>query len=168
MTRQSGKLRLPVPVLAVAMIASAGIGLGNTPATASTLFGASAGPAYATAGPAASAATTALPALTQPNVFTIGGSVSGLYPGATRQFVLTVANPQPYPITVLSIFTTVQGLTAGCSFTTLTVSKFAGSLSIPAKQWRHAIVSAHMAHAAPNACQGAHFQLLYAGTAEAA
>lgn len=167
MTRQSGKLRLPVPVLAVAMIASAGVGLGNTPATASTLFGANAGTAYATAGPAASAAP-ALPAVTQPNVFTIGGSVSGLYPGATRQFVLTVANPQPYPITVLSIFTTVQGLTAGCSFTTLTVSKFSGSLSIPPKQWRHAVVSAHMAHAAPNACQGAHFQLLYTGTADAA
>ena len=135
-------VRLLIPVLAVAVTAGAG----------------PAGPASATA--TASSAGGA-------NTFTVSGSVSGLYPGANLPLVLTVTDPRKYSITVSSITTTVSSQAAGCPSANLAVAAFTGNLSVAAKQSAHTTVMVQMLHTAPDACQGAHFKLMYSGTGTA-
>jgi hypothetical protein len=97
--------------------------------------------------------------------FSISGTVTGLYPGKTRQLVLTVANPQKVSITVTSITTKVSNASTKCVAANLVVTAFSGHLVVPAGKTAKATVNATMPHSAPNGCQGAHFPLAYTGVA---
>ena len=164
----------PVPVLAVAMAAGAAVSLGSMEGPPSTLVGINADAAYASAGPAAKGPAGPAPSSTSSatanpsNAFTISGGISGLYPGASLPMVLTITDPKTYDITVSSISTAVNSQKAGCDSGNVTVSSFTGSLAVPAKHSVTVTVTAGMIHAAPAACQGAKFKLLYSGTGTAA
>ena len=168
------RLRITTSVLAVATIASAVWGLGHVEGPPSTLVGINADTAYATAGPAPrGAAGPAGPAAptgstNSSNVFTISGTVSGLFPGATLPLVLTVTDTKNYAITVSSISAVVSSQTTGCAGSNVTISSFTGSLAVAAKHSAHTTVSAQMSHGAPDACQGAKFKILYSGSGAAA
>jgi hypothetical protein len=96
-------------------------------------------------------------------VFTISGSVGGLYPGLSTQLVLTVVNSQSYKIVVTSITTRVGAPKAGCSASNLIVGAFAGDLKVKAHESAELSVPVALSHAAPDACQGAVFPLTYSG-----
>lgn len=134
------------------MAAGSAMALGRATGPSSGLIGVNAGAAYATAD------------TVRRNEFTIGGNVSGLYPGKTAPLVLRITNPNGYAITVTSVSTQVTSLQSGCGSTNVAVSNFSGHLYLPANGTTHVTVLAHMAHSAPDACQGAHFLLTYSGT----
>jgi hypothetical protein len=100
-----------------------------------------------------------------PGRFTIGGSVGGLFPGASKQLVLHVANPQHFAIVVTRIQTTVESPSQSCSGSYFTVPAFAGQLRVPAEGHAEVTVTVTLSHAAPDACQGAVFPLRYSGSA---
>jgi len=103
---------------------------------------------------------------TSPGTFRISGSIGGLYPGDTAQLVLTVTNPQHFPIDVTSISTTVSSPGTGCSFSYMSVAPFSGNLTVPASGSAIVSVPVTLSHAAPDACQGATFPLRYTGLAQ--
>lgn len=153
-----------LPVLAVTLAAGTAVGLRARSTPALTLIGVD-----AVAYPSVSPGVNTIPGpnagtATARKVFTISGRVSGLYPGADLPLVLTITNPNASPITVTSITTNVEALSAGCDSTELTVPTFSGSLAVPAKHAASLTVLARMSAAAPNACQGAHFLFAYSGT----
>jgi hypothetical protein len=97
--------------------------------------------------------------------FPISGGIAGLYPGASLPLVLTIANPEPFAISVTSVTTTVVSPSAQCPGTLLTVTPFSGTQSVSAHGTSDIIVTVSLAHAAPDACQGATFPFLYNGLA---
>ena len=163
--------RPPIHVLAVILTAGAVVGLGMMGDSPVPLVGANAGAAFATAGPAEIEPGGAAPAHTATGAsssFTISGSVSGLYPGASLPLVLTITDPKTYAINVSSISTTVTSQKSSCSPVNVAVSSFAGSLAVPARSSVHTTVIAEMLQAAPDACQGVMFKLVYSGSGTAA
>lgn len=96
--------------------------------------------------------------------FTIAGNVTGLYPGAVRPLVLTLTNPNNFPIQVASFAATVAGVT-GCAASNVRVDALAPGVVIPANGSTTATVQVRMADSPPNACQHATFGLTYSGTA---
>jgi hypothetical protein len=97
--------------------------------------------------------------------FTITGSVGGLYPGDAAPLVLTVTNPQDFAIDVTSLVTSVATASGSCPSSYLSVSSFAGHLHIAARGAATTTVDLSLSHSAPDACQGAQFQLAYSGQA---
>jgi hypothetical protein len=100
--------------------------------------------------------------------FRIAGVVGGLYPGDTATLVLTVSNAEPFAIVVTSISTAVAAPSAGCKAAYLTVAAWTGALAVPGRAKAQVTVPVTLAHAAPDACQGMVFPLLYSGTARKA
>jgi len=97
--------------------------------------------------------------------FTISGSVSGLYPGATRSLVLTVTNHEPFTIVVTRLVTVVNDANATCRSANLTVSNFNGSLSVPPRSTAATGVAVRMTNDAGDNCAGADFPLYFRGFA---
>ena len=89
--------------------------------------------------------------------FTISGSATGLYPGATKSLVLTVKNPSSAAIVVRSITVKVANASVRCPATELKVTSFSGHLLVRAHKTATTTLKVAMAHGAPNACQGARF-----------
>lgn len=100
-----------------------------------------------------------------PHAFSIAGRVGGLVPGKPTALVLTVANRERVMIKVTSITTTVGDASNRCRGANVRVAPFAGDLSIPAGATGRATVQVTLAHAAPDACQGASFRFAYRGLA---
>jgi hypothetical protein len=100
-----------------------------------------------------------------PGSFAIAGDIGGLYPGASRQLVLVVSNPQHFSIVVTSIQTVVGNASTSCSGSFLSVGTFAGQLQVPGNGHASVTVAVTLSHAAPDACQGAVFPLTYHGSA---
>jgi hypothetical protein len=100
-----------------------------------------------------------------PGTFTIAGDDSGLYPGASKQLVLVVSNPQHFAIVVTSIQTTVGNASQTCSGSYLSVGAFSGQLQVADGGQASVTVTVTLSHAAPDACQGAIFPLTYHGSA---
>ncbi len=99
--------------------------------------------------------------------FSIGGHVTGLFPGATLPLTLTVTNHQTFAITVTALSTAVSNASKLCKGTNVTVTSFSGSLVIQAGKHAKTVVQVTMLPAAPNACQSASFPFQYTGTATA-
>lgn len=108
----------------------------------------------------------AAPRAASGGIFAITGNVADLYPGASLPLVLTVSNPESFSIVVTSITTTVGSPSAQCPGTLMTVTPFSGQQAVPALGSSHVTVTASLAHAAPDACQGAIFAFSYAGLAK--
>jgi hypothetical protein len=98
-------------------------------------------------------------------VFSIAGSLTGLYPGGVEPLVLSVTNTHGYPIVVTALFTRVGDATPLCGPANVRVSEFNGHLRIPPMEAARATVWVTMDHSAPNACQGAVFPFAYRGIA---
>ena len=98
--------------------------------------------------------------------FAITGNVAGLFPGASLPLVLTVANPEPFPMLVTSISTTVSSPSSQCPGSLVVVTPFSGAHAVPAHGSSQVTVTASLAHAAPNACQGVTFPFHYSGLAQ--
>jgi hypothetical protein len=116
---------------------------------------------YGTSEPAGSATAAAGRA---PLGFRISGRTSQLRPGGTVQLTLTVTNPNARPITVTSVTTAVSAASAQCGGSFVTVGAFHGGLAVTARGSAQLTVTATMAHAAPDACQGAVFPFTYHGS----
>ncbi len=97
--------------------------------------------------------------------FGISGSVTGLYPGASMPLVLTVSNHQEFTIVVTSITTSVGSPSPACVSANLSVTPFAGNVSVPPEGTSNVTVTVTLSHSSPDACQGAVFPLQYTGTA---
>jgi len=97
------------------------------------------------------------------HAFSIFGEVKGLFPGDRAPLVLTVINRRESPITVTSISTTVSPASEACGAANVVVGTYFGHLPV----WRKATatVEISMARSAPDACEGAHFELHYRGVA---
>jgi hypothetical protein len=104
-------------------------------------------------------------ALSKRRKFQISGDIQGLFPGATVGFTLTVTNPEPFAITVKSLTTTVESASNSCAAANLSVSKFSGSLTVPARGQGTARLSATLSAGTTDACIGATFPLVYSGRA---
>lgn len=150
------------PVLAASIAASVVAVLAGCGSPLTAVAGHDTGPAYATTGPEPTANSGPDPG-GPPGTFTISGGVAGLYPGAIRPYVITVSNPNAYPITVITLSASVTSPKAGCAASNLTVTKFLGHLPLAAKHSVHMTLTAKMAHAAPDPCQGVTFHLHYVG-----
>jgi hypothetical protein len=100
--------------------------------------------------------------------FTISGSVSGLYPGATRSLVLTVTSHEPYAIVVTRLTTVVMDTSSTCRSANLTVSSFVGTLSVAPRSAAVTRVVVRMASDAGDNCAGADFPLVFRGVAKRA
>jgi hypothetical protein len=100
--------------------------------------------------------------------FAISGHVTGLYPGAVLPLKVTVSNPWHFGIIVTSISASVGPGRPGCAAANLKVSPFTGELKLGAGQTGYATLEVTLAHAAPDACQGAVFPLSYRGVARKA
>lgn len=98
--------------------------------------------------------------------FLITGSLAGLYPGAEIPLDLTVHNPFGSAITVTSLAVTVADASRGCRAANLKVTSFAGALRVPAQHSSKLTVEATLQFAAPDACEGAIFPLVYSGSAK--
>ncbi len=112
-------------------------------------------------GTGTAAATTATPLV----VSTIT-PVSGLYPGATLQGTLTVANPNPFAVQVTAITfapatADAEHAGAGCSPTGVTLAATVSTVSpvtVAAKSTGQTVAfTATMTGDSPDACQGATF-----------
>lgn len=99
------------------------------------------------------------------DAFRISGRVTGLFPGHASILILTIANTRPFPIIVTSVTTTAKGANASCGAANVTVSAFSGRLRVPALARARTSVSASLIAGAPDACSGAAFPLVFAGTA---
>ena len=97
--------------------------------------------------------------------FTIAGNVAGMFPGRTVPMLLTVNNPKSFPIVVTSITTTVGNASAACPASNLSVTPFAGQLTVPSLGSAVTTVVVSMALSATDGCQGATFPLVYSGLA---
>lgn len=101
--------------------------------------------------------------------FTISGSVPSLYPGATKQLVLTVSNPNNFAIKVTSLKVTTAGAsTPGCTASSVVTDSLATPLVVDKDGTATTNVAIRMASDTPNACQGATFTLVYSGIGEKA
>lgn len=108
-------------------------------------------------------------------VFFIAGSVDGLVPGAARTLPLTVTNPNPYPIQVLTVDTGVAvPASASCPAGTIEVGDYAyadgdAALTAPANGTVRVEVPVRMVDsltADQSGCRGVPFALTFQGTAE--
>ena len=97
--------------------------------------------------------------------FSVTGSVTGLFPGANKDLVVTVKNSIPFPIRVTRLSATVESASAMCTAANLSVGGFTGSREVPAKGSATVTLPVAMSHAAGDGCQGAHFPLLYSAAA---
>ena len=98
--------------------------------------------------------------------FRIHGHVEGLYPGAMKWLHLRFRNPNPFPITVTRVRTTVRPPAgSACPARSLRVAPFSGSRRIPAAGTARARVKVRMRIHAPEACAGKRHRLFYEGRA---
>jgi hypothetical protein len=112
--------------------------------------------------------TSVVPIAGESAVFYISGGVSGLYPGQTANLNLTISNPQGFGITVTSISIYVNSPSAaGCPASYLSApSTISVNLAVPAGgSAQYGLVTVTLSSAAPDACQGVTFPLVYGGTA---
>jgi hypothetical protein len=102
-----------------------------------------------------------------PKSFSISGSVSGLYPGATKNLPVLITNQNNQDIKVTSVHISVTGSDmSGCGAGNLSATDYSGPAFIVAKDSSLTInLPVTMIHNAANSCQGATFALNYSGTA---
>jgi hypothetical protein len=99
-----------------------------------------------------------------PTRYRISGKVVGLFPGARTTMRLTVRNPNPFPIKVRKIRTTVRS-GASCPSKSIRVARSRGTKRIAATGRARIRVKVRMLATAPAACAGHRYRLIYRGMA---
>ena len=97
--------------------------------------------------------------------FEISGEVDGLYPGTDVTLTAEIANPYPFAIQVVSTRATVLDARDGCPASLLEIDDARSSVEIPARGIGSVSLRVRLDRAAPDACQGATWPLLFSGTA---
>lgn len=107
--------------------------------------------------------------------FTIAGQTNGLYPGGTVQLHLTVTNNENQPMTVQALKASLvsivkaAGAPAGTCSPTVTIGSWTGTAFLVPRNTvgmaAPGYIPVTVAYSAPDACQGASFNLSYSGTA---
>jgi hypothetical protein len=97
--------------------------------------------------------------------FAISGQVDGLYPGADMTLDARVTNPYPFPIRVTSVGTTVRDAGPACPASVIEVRDSRAEVDIPRNATGTVPLAIRMDPSAPDACQGATWTLIFAGTA---
>jgi hypothetical protein len=97
--------------------------------------------------------------------FQVSGDVAGLYPGIRVPLVVSITNPNPFPIVVHWISVKRQRANAECGAKFLRVTGWSTPILVGAGTTRQVTAHVHMRLRAPNACQGATFPLIYKGKA---
>jgi hypothetical protein len=97
--------------------------------------------------------------------FGVSGHVTGLYPGATKRLRLTLRNPNPFPITVKQVRTSVRSSIAGCPSKSIRVRPFKGSKRVGPRSKAKVKVAVTMSPTVPQACAGRRYRLTYRGKA---
>lgn len=106
-------------------------------------------------------------------VFHIAGRVTGLRPGAAATLPITVANPNPYPIEVLTLDTgVVTPADAACPAGSLRIGRYVAgegpAVTAPARGTVRVEVPVELTDSATqdqSGCAGATFPLTFTGTA---
>lgn len=107
----------------------------------------------------------------------VGGiTVTGLHPGAKRQMIIEVKNPQRFPISLTAVSGHLVATSRpGCKpeYANLIVGRYAGKPALPltiaaGKQIRIGYLPITMPRTVANACQGATFTLRINATARKA
>lgn len=93
------------------------------------------------------------------------GSVTGLFPGAALDLVLTLRNENNFPVDVTSIIVTAANASASCSASVLSIEEFHGVRHIEKNSTATQAVVARMHNDAPNSCKDQEWALTYFGTA---
>lgn len=96
--------------------------------------------------------------------FTIGGGVTGLYPGANKTLTVTFTNPNGSGIEVDSLRIQAASSPTGCAGSNLTFSGFQNT-PVPGKGTATLDMTVHMADTVGNNCGGTSWVLTYTGTA---
>jgi len=102
-----------------------------------------------------------------PKSFSISGSVTGLYPGATKNLPVLISNQNNQDIKVTSLHISVTGSDrSGCGSSNLSTTDYSGPAFVVPKLSSQTInLPVSMTHGASDSCQGATFTLQYSGTA---
>lgn len=101
-----------------------------------------------------------------PARFRIYGHVTDLYPGARTHLRLTLRNPNPFPITVTKVRTTVLVPQASsCPPRSVKVKRFTGSRRIAPAGVARIRVTVRMRAKASAGCEGQRYRLAYRGWA---
>ncbi|MDP9419004.1 MAG: hypothetical protein M3P53_02455 [Actinomycetota bacterium] len=95
----------------------------------------------------------------------ISGSVSGLYPGSTRQLALELRNDNNFPVEVTSIDVAVADASPGCPAATLRADGFRGSATVASNSSSTQVLDVRMSNGATDACKNATFPLTYTAKA---
>jgi hypothetical protein len=111
----------------------------------------------------------------QGKAFAISGALSGLTPGATGHLMVSVTNPNNQDMKITSLSATLLSVTKAanaptgtCASSAFTVGAYVGSYFTVTKNTTRSsspgYIPVTLSHNAPNACQGATFNLSYSGT----
>jgi hypothetical protein len=95
--------------------------------------------------------------------FAIRGDVTGLYPGATKQYLVMLTNPNSFAIVVGEVSVRTDRGARGCGTQNLSSPGFRGSVLVPSHGSAAVTVPMTMSSKAPNQCQGVQFALTYSG-----
>lgn len=97
--------------------------------------------------------------------FTVRGHVDGLFPGARTTLQVSLRNPNPYPIVVTRVRTTVLRTGSACPAGTVRIKAYMGVRRVRAHGVARISLPIRMAKGAPEACEGQRYPLAYSGQA---
>jgi hypothetical protein len=97
--------------------------------------------------------------------YTISGSVSGLYPGASRPMNVLLSNPNNFPISVTLNPVSVGSGGSGCPGSNLRVDVPSTPVTVGTNGSTVVTLTVRMSNNPPNACKDAQFGLSYSGSA---
>ncbi|HEY6567830.1 MAG TPA: hypothetical protein VI341_09980 [Actinomycetota bacterium] len=102
---------------------------------------------------------------TKSAAFRVKGHLKGIYPGQTTSMKVKVTNNGHARITLRSLKVKVRSTVAGCPSSSLKFTPFKGHKAIRGDATISMRLPARMKATSPDACQGARYQLTYAGKA---
>lgn len=97
--------------------------------------------------------------------FTVTGDVSGLYPGAVKDLILEVTNPNNFAITVTDLNVAVADATNDCLASEIAVEDFTSMDPVPENGSASTTLDVTMSPLADEACKTVTWRLTYSGTA---
>jgi hypothetical protein len=99
--------------------------------------------------------------------FRLTGEVGGLYPGIESTVPVAITNPQSLAIEVVSVDVTALDAGRACPGSVLTFGGVPSTVDVPAGGTVTVSVEVRLDPAAPDACQGATWPLVFTGSATA-
>jgi hypothetical protein len=100
--------------------------------------------------------------------FYLSGDIVGLYPGIKAPLVISITNPNPFPIVVDWISVKPLDANPGCIRKLVRAIGWSTPILVEGGGTRQVTTHIHMRPRAPDACQGATFPLIYKGLADLA